>query len=154
MKRTRMTKRVREAFLRVLADSCNVSCAARAAGISRNTAYEHRKSDPAFAGAWDEAEQIAADALEAEARRRGVKGYDRPVIHKGKIVDTYKEYSDRMLELLLKAHRPEKFREKVRNELTGKDGGPIKVAETPASQRLSVILSAIALGADDDGEDH
>lgn len=34
--------------------------------------------------------------------------------------------------------------------LTGKDGGPIAVAETPASQRLSVILSAIAPNTDHD----
>ena len=150
MKRTRMTNRVRETFLAALRETCNVSEAARTARISRNTAYEHRKADPAFAEAWDEAEQEAADKLEREAWRRSVEGTDKPVVYKGEITGTYKEYSDRMLELLLKAHRPEKFKDRVSNEHMGKDGGPIAVAETPASRRLLAVLEAIAPAAVDD----
>jgi hypothetical protein len=106
-------------FLDVLRETCNVSEAAKAAGIGRRTAYEWRDDNPEFAAAWHEAEQEAADRLEREAWRRGVEGVDKPVIHKGMITDTYLEYSDRMLELLLKAHRPEKFRERISTELSG-----------------------------------
>lgn len=56
---------------------------------------------------------MATDALEAEARRRAVDGVPEPVFHQGKKCGTVKKYSDRMLEILLKGHRPEKFREKV-----------------------------------------
>ena len=42
--------------------------------------------DPAFAAEWDEAEEIAADRLEEEARRRGVDGVPEPLVSAGKIV--------------------------------------------------------------------
>lgn len=108
------TDRAREAFLTVLRETCNVSEAARAANIGRTVAYEWRADDPAFAAAWADAEQEAADKLEREAWRRGVEGTDKPVTFQGVITATYKEYSDRMLEILLKAHRPEKFTERQR----------------------------------------
>jgi hypothetical protein len=118
-RRTARTDRAREAFLATLAETCNVSEAARAAKIGRRTAYEWRDDDPSFATAWDQAEQEAADKLEREAWRRAVEGTDKPVTFQGMITATYKEYSDRMLELLLKAHRPDKFKERVANEHSG-----------------------------------
>lgn len=124
--RSKRTVRARENFLAVLRETCNVTEAASSIGIGRRTAYEWRTADPVFAAAWDEAEQMAADRLEREAWRRGVEGVDKPVVYKGEITDTFKEYSDRMLELLLKAHRPERFREKVSTELSGPDGGPVQ----------------------------
>lgn len=139
--RTKVTDRVREAFLAVLRETCNVSAAARAAGISRTAAYEHR-ADPVFAMAWDEAEQEAADRLEGEAWRRAVDGTDKPVVHQGKITTTYKEYSDRMLELLLKAHRPDKFRERVSTELSGPKGDPIKSEVTHVLDEKSAQVIA------------
>lgn len=100
--RTVRTDRARAAFLRVLSESCNVSEAARAAKISRRSAYDWREADPEFAADWDEAEQIAADGLEQVA-------WDRAKIDK----------SDRMLEILLKAHRPEKFVDRIKAEHSG-----------------------------------
>lgn len=92
--RTIRTDRARAKFLAVLEETCNVSEAARAAGIGRTSAYEWREADPSFAADWDEAEEVAADKLEQVARERAIDG------------------SDRMLEILLKAHRPEKFVER------------------------------------------
>lgn len=117
--RTIRPDRARETFLSTLADTCNVSEAARAAGIGRRTAYEWREADPAFAAQWADAEQQAADKLEREAWRRAVEGTDKPVTFQGVITDTYKEYSDRMLEILLKAHRPEKFTDRSKVEHSG-----------------------------------
>lgn len=123
MTRTIRTDRARETFLATLAETCNVSEAARAASIGRRSAYEWRDDDPDFAAAWVEAENVAADKLEREAWRRGVEGTDKPITFQGKITDTCKEYSDRMLELLLKAHRPEKFKE--RHEHSGPGNTPL-----------------------------
>jgi hypothetical protein len=113
------TDRARETFLEVLAASCNVSEAARKAGMSRRAAYDWREADETFAAAWDDAEQEAADKLEREAWRRAVEGTDKPVTFQGVITATYKEYSDRMLEILLKGHRPEKYAERSKVEHSG-----------------------------------
>jgi len=95
-----------------------VSEAAKAACFSRNCAYAHQKADPAFAAAWDEAVEVATDALVAEARRRAVNGVEEPVFHKGDC-GHIRRYFDRMLEILLKAHRPAQFRENVKVEHSG-----------------------------------
>lgn len=94
-----------------------------------------------FHEAWDAALQIGNDYLEQEAQRRAVDGYEEPVVHKGiqafvrdpttgeleldvngkPVPLTIRRYSDRMLEILLKARRPDKFREnvKIEAEITG-----------------------------------
>lgn len=117
--RTVRTDRARDRFIQKLAETCNVSEACRFAAIGRTTAYEMRDSEPEFAAAWKDAEDEAADKLEREAWRRAVEGTDKPVTFQGEITATYKEYSDRMLELLLKAHRPERYVERSRVEVTG-----------------------------------
>ncbi|HEY8668466.1 MAG TPA: hypothetical protein VIL86_17585, partial [Tepidisphaeraceae bacterium] len=78
-------------FLKELATGGNVSFAAKVAGRGRTCVYQHRDSDPAFAAAWEEALDTAADELEAECRRRAI------------------EKSDVLLIFLLKALRPHKF---------------------------------------------
>jgi hypothetical protein len=111
-------------FLATLAETGNVRASSEAAGIDRKTAYEWREQDETFKALWKEALDNAIDLLEEEAWRRGYHGVDKPIVYKGKVTSTYKEYSDRMLEILLKAHR-KKFRDKT--EITGEDGGPISV---------------------------
>lgn len=111
-------------FLEVLGKTANVTEAARSAGIGRMTAYDWRAADEAFAKAWDDALEVSVDALEAEARRRAVEGWEEPVFQGGKDVGTIRRYSDRMLEILLKGHRP-KFRENQRIEVSGPNGGPV-----------------------------
>lgn len=106
--RTDRTDRARATFLETLRETGNVSAAARAASIGRRTAYDWREADPAFAESWEEAEEEAIDKLEEVARARAI------------------DNSDRMLEILLKAHRPEKYVDRYRAEHTGKDGGPIE----------------------------
>ena len=120
--RTVRTDRARERFIETLRESCNVSESARAAGISRRAAYDWRADDEAFAQEWADAEQEAADKLEREAWRRAVDGVDKPVTFQGVITDRYKEYSDKMLEILLKAHRPEKFTDRSKVDLSNTDG--------------------------------
>ena len=119
LQRTVRSDRAREKFISTLAEFCNVSEAARAAGIARSTAYAWRESEPAFAALWDEAEQAAADRLEREAWRRAVEGTDKPIYYQGDEVGTVKEYSDRLLEILLKGHRPEKFVDRIKAEHSG-----------------------------------
>jgi hypothetical protein len=80
-------------FLEMLRATSNVRLAADAAGVDRTTPYHLAQRNPAFAAAWAAAEQDATDVLEGEARRRALAG------------------SDALLMFLLKAHRPERYRE-------------------------------------------
>jgi hypothetical protein len=100
----------------------NVRVACEVAGVSRATAYRTRADNQTFARQWDEAIEAACDRLEQEAWRRGVAGVERPVTVAGE-KEMVREYSDRMLEMLLKAHRPEKFRERydVTTRVAGSD---------------------------------
>lgn len=109
----------RPKFLATLADTGSVVRAVKAAGIHRSTAYDHRESDKAFADAWKEAETISVEVMESEARRRAVEGCKRPVFHAGKRVGEVLEYSDTLLIFLLKAHKPDKYRDRSSVEHSG-----------------------------------
>lgn len=108
----RWTSRRRAAFLKALADTGNVSAAARAAKASRSRAYQIKAADPAFAAEWTDALETAIDALDAEARRRALDGVETPHFHQGRVAGTVRKYSDTLLMFLLRAHRPERYRDR------------------------------------------
>jgi hypothetical protein len=105
------TEKWKAVFLDELARSGNVLLSSRKAGASRTQVYRSRREDPAFADQWDDAIDEAVDLLEAVARGRAVNGTDKPVYQGGVQVGTIREYSDTLLIFLLKAHRPERFRD-------------------------------------------
>jgi len=74
----------------------NVRAATQAAGVTRDAAFKRRREDPKFAARWETAHEEAVDLLEAVAWKRATV-----------------EQSDRMLELLLKANRPDKYAERL-----------------------------------------
>lgn len=101
-------------FLRALAQGETMARALAQAGIaSRATINAWREKDADFAAAYAEAQENAADLLEAEARRRAVDGVDEPKFHNGVVCGHVTRYSDTLLLALLKATRPEKFKERV-----------------------------------------
>lgn len=95
--RPRRTRRPdwRPVFLATIRSTGNVRLAASAAGVDRSTSYRRAERDPAFAAAWAEASDDAIDTLEGEARRRALAG------------------SDALLMFLLRAHRPQIYRESL-----------------------------------------
>jgi hypothetical protein len=66
-------------------------------------------------------------------------------MYRGRVVTRIREYSDRMLELLLRAHRPEKYCERTRHELAGTSGGPLEIrirdlaSEATDEQLLEIV---------------
>jgi nucleotide-binding universal stress UspA family protein len=112
------------AFLAHLAECGILTDAAAAAGVDRSTVWRRRQDDLDFAKACDEAIDMAADKLEAEARRRALDGTEEPVYQGGQLVGTKRVYSDSLMALLLKGRRKKVFAD--RTELTGADGGPVK----------------------------
>ena len=69
---------------------------------------------------------------------------DKPVIFQGSITATYKDYSDRMLELLLKAHRPDKFKDRVESKIdhTSSDKSMTPVALNMTAQEAAEAYAA------------
>lgn len=146
-----------ERFLAVLATNANIRRACRDAGVSRANVYQRREKDGAFAAAMQDALDDAIDDLELEARRRAQDGVRRMKFHQGQpimvplfgadgspvlypaplvaagepVMVPYleHEYSDVLTIFLLKAHRPDKYRETVAHRHSGPDGKqPIPVA--------------------------
>ncbi len=112
-------RKKKELFLKTLAEVGMVTEAAKIAGISRAQLYRWKKADLTFAAAWEEALEISADVLEAEVQRRAIDGVKTPVFFKGKVAGTVQKYSDTLLIFLLKARRPERFRDNVAVQVSG-----------------------------------
>ena len=122
----KVTPEKKIAFCAALAASGgSVTRACEAVDIARMTAYRWRDEDPAFAADWDRAKAAGLDALEDEALRRAFEGYDKPIVHQGVITDTVREYSDTLAIFLLKGGKPEKYRDNVRQEISGPNGAPL-----------------------------
>lgn len=107
--RTKRTPKRANALLDALRSGCAIGTACARAGIGRTTLHLWRKADSAFDAAVEDAIDYGTDVLEDVARDRAVR------------------QSDTLLIFLLKARRPEKYRETVRTEHTGGDGGEIVI---------------------------
>jgi hypothetical protein len=129
---TQQKKTLQERFLDSLAKTGNISAACRASGFPRKSAYRLREEDPDFAAAWEQALEEAVESLEQEAWRRAAKGSLKPVFQGGQEVGQIREYSDTLMIFLLKGHKPDKYRENGRLEVTGKDGGSLFEGVTTA----------------------
>jgi hypothetical protein len=145
MRKLKLTKARQECFLQTLAETGSVINAVRVAGTSRTRAYELRKVDPAFSAAWAEAEDIAADRLEDEARRRALEGVPEPLVSGGKLVRddsgqpiAVRRYSDGLLTALLKARRPPQRDRSIRFRL------PLLQSAGDAPNAIASIAAAVA----------
>ena len=119
------------AFLAVLAETGNVTRSAEAAQVARKTAYRARDRDAHFAAEWTDALDRAADALELEARRRAIEGWEEPVFQRGSQVGVIRRYSDRLLIELLRAHRPHRYCASQRERL---------LSRSPSNATDSVVI--------------
>lgn len=96
-----------DAFFSGLADTGSVARAADLAGVQRSSLYQRRRADPAFARRWEEALQIGLDRLQDHAVDRATVGIETPVWKGGEQVGSVAKPDNRLLQFLLKAHRPE-----------------------------------------------
>ena len=90
-------------FLRELAASHSVRKAAKAAGMSRQSAYCLRarlKGEP-FDLAWNAALRCRFDALAEAALDRALNGVEVPHFYKGELVHTSRRYDERLTVALL-----------------------------------------------------
>ena len=147
-----------EIFFEELTATDHVLKALAASGLSSRMVYSRREKDPEFAQRWTDAREAYVDKLEAEAYRRAVEGTEKGVWHQGVQVGAERQYSDSLLALMLKAKRKREYGDSSKVELSGADGGPVKVEESPtAIGRKIAFALAVAMRAKeqelDSGED-
>lgn len=80
-----------------------------AIGIARRSFKHRRTNDPAFDALVEEAMEQFRETVRAELTRRALEPSERPVYHKGELVDTILEYDNRHLEWLAERLMPEEF---------------------------------------------
>lgn len=146
--------RKQQRFLKAYGEHGVVKYACKSAGISRQTYKNWRDTDEWFKAQLPDVKEDANDTLEHAAYIQAVEGVDEPALSMGRLVYedepvlgedkkpvldkkgnpvtkrgkpvVVKKYSPQLLITLLKANMPEKYKDKVIQEHTGKDGGPIK----------------------------
>lgn len=103
--------RARELILKVLKDGYSIQRACRAAHISRGTYYRWLGEDEEWAKQVADAIDDGTDFYEDEARRRAVEGVSKMIVSAGRRMGYEQQYSDQLMQFMLKARRPEKYRE-------------------------------------------
>lgn len=102
-------------FLDALVKTSSVSAACLAVKVSRVKAYNHRNRFPKFREKWDEALEVSTEMLEAEIYARA---YDRA-----------DPSSATLAIFLLKAHKPEKYRDVSRRSAETEDVDVTKLTD-------------------------
>lgn len=127
---TRAMSAKQRGFLKAVEKYLNISAAAKAVKIDRMTHYRIWMRDPAYAAAFKLACDTGIEALEDLAHERVVEGWDEPVfgtlfedhvspegkvtpIKKWGVVGFKRKFSETLHVLLLKAHKPDRYRERL-----------------------------------------
>lgn len=127
-------------FLRELAATHCVSAAARAVGMSRQSAYQLRarlRGEP-FDLAWDAAFQSCFDALAEAAMERAANGVEIPHYHKGELVGTSRHYDERLTVALLR----------IRDSLRRPSAPPWHPAAAYGSHNFGALIARVGSGPD------
>jgi hypothetical protein len=109
--RAKRLARWQAAFIQALRKAPNVAHACRMAKISRFTAYKFREADETFAQRWEAALSASVDRCEEKAFDMAWKG------------------DSQLLQFILKAHRPDRYRETARLEVDQRLCGVILLPE-------------------------
>lgn len=97
--------------------------AVKFAGVPIAAAFFWRKEDPEFQEAYNEARDMVVEMLESHAIKRGTQGVRKPIYHRGMLVGFDRQYSDSLLQFMMKGLAPETYRERI--SVTGKGDGPV-----------------------------
>ena len=99
------TKEKEQAFLSALAETCKVTAASAAAGVSAAGAYLRRRSNAAFRAGWLSAVGTAYQRLELVLLDRAFNGTEKVIQRRDGSEERMREYSNQLGMQLLKMHR-------------------------------------------------
>src|SRR5581483_3981480 len=130
------------AFLAALRVCPSITRAAEAAGVSRELHYRNMARVKAYKPLFEAAYAQGVDALEDKAVERAHYGVKRLRLYHGqpvmvpvdwRVPDGPKEplydyeVPETIVATVLRANKPDKYKERVQAEVSGKDGGPVSV---------------------------
>ncbi len=127
----RLTKRQMRDCLVALAETGNVSHACRVANASRRAIYKRAATDEEFGAAFEEAKTIGWCGLEDDTLQLARNGYEEPITSRNRetgeteIIGHKVKHYPALNIFLLKAHDPQRYRERYEIEHGGKGGGPL-----------------------------
>jgi hypothetical protein len=139
----KFTAETRGNLIRNIADyGGNITKACEEVGIQRRTFYQWMdkkgKTADRFRKLVEQAKKVGVEALEDEARRRGMDGYDKPVFFQGDECGVIREYSDTLLIFLIKGHKKMYV---DRHEVTGANGKSIQYKGTQETLSVNVHVN-------------
>ncbi len=97
------------AFFHHLGRTGSVTVAAERAQLRRSSLYQRRQDDEEFAERWAQALDLGVERLQDNAMNRAMNGTEKPVWRNGRKVGTVQQFDNRLLQFLLKAHRPDLY---------------------------------------------
>lgn len=96
--------------------------------------YKIRYKDAEFDQEWSAAllqgEKVILSRLEAEADRRAMEGYLKPIYYNGVAVGAERRYSDTLLIVRLKALAPHRYKERPMEEYSKDEDDPAGMVRT------------------------
>lgn len=140
---SRVVKKTRGAMdlvLQKLSAGSSITVACAAVNIKPSTLRYWRKNDEEFDQACKDAWEEGTGVYEETAFDRGKNGTVKDVYHKGEIVGEEIVHHDTLLLRTLERRAPEDWGKASRVELTGANGGPLRVQTldlTKAAEELS-----------------
>lgn len=105
----------------------SVTYSCKCAGITNPLIYTWKKDDPLFVEYYEMAEQAHTEYMEIEAQRRAVMGVPEEVYYQGEVVGHKRNYSDSLLQFLLKGKRPDKYGNTSKLEIKNQGDANIQV---------------------------
>jgi len=142
-------RRIKDADKRAFIDELNrlpsVAGAAKKSGFTVRSWYCLRARDKSFAAEWDAAIEAGIPALEHAAMVRAFHGVERPIFQNGQRVGSELVMSDRLAEVLLRAHKPERYSEKLM--VAGQVNGTVRHVHELSPATADLVRSIAGMGA-------
>jgi hypothetical protein len=117
-----------------LAKLPSLARACERAGVKMSQVTHLRSRYPELDRAISEAVDVGVGQAEAVAWKRAVEGVPKPVYWRGERVDEVMEASDRLLEFMLKAHKPEVYRPQSDLHVDVRQPGTLAVQPAPSAE--------------------
>lgn len=121
----RITKKNMRDVLLHLCELGNVSEACRRAGCSRRGIYQRADRDEEFGAAFEEARTIGWCGFEDDTFDLAYYGWQEPVFHDGEVCGEKTRHSPALRMFMLKAHKPDVYRDRYDMNLAGVAGAPL-----------------------------